>query len=86
MREAGFGDPGLGKQVRMMVGSLASRVERWQMVVDGDGDWDAAVASSLYRDEPPGDEAVAAGSALVRGWWERLGATDDADIAEGRIG
>ena len=24
MREAGFGDPGLGKQVRMMVGSLAS--------------------------------------------------------------
>jgi len=25
MREAGFGDPGLGKQVRTMVGALASR-------------------------------------------------------------
>src|SRR4029453_14195326 len=28
MREAGFGDPSLGKQVRMMVGSLAGKVDR----------------------------------------------------------
>ena len=33
MREAGFGDPGLGKQVRTMVGSLASRVDRWRLAV-----------------------------------------------------
>ena len=86
MREAGFGDPGLGKQVRMMVGSLASQVERWQNVIDGGGAWDEAVVPSLYRDEPPGDAATAAGSARLRDWWQRLGDTDDADIAEGNIG
>ncbi len=85
MREAGFGDPALGKQVRMMVGSLASRVERWQNAVDG-GDWDAAVTASLYRDEPPGAEAVAAGSARLRDWWHRVEAAADDELAEGRIG
>ena len=83
MREAGFGDPGLGKQVRMMVGSLASRVERWQNVIDRGAAWDEAVMPSLYRDEPPGDDNVAAGSALLRDWWRRLGDSDDAGLAEG---
>ena len=95
MREAGFGDPGLGKQVRMMVGSLASKVERFQQALDqeasdGAGEtgakWDAAVTTSLYRDEPPGDDAVAAGSARLRSWWQRLGERDDAALAEGNIG
>jgi cytochrome b pre-mRNA-processing protein 3 len=91
MREAGFSDPGLGKQVRMMVGSLASRVERFQQAmgqtaIDSGGSWDEAVTASLYRDEPPGDEAVAAGSARLRSWWQRLGDSDDAALAEGNIG
>jgi cytochrome b pre-mRNA-processing protein 3 len=86
MREAGFGDPGLGKQVRMMVGSLASRVERWQNVIDGGGAWDEAVMPSLYRDEPPGADAVAAGSARLREWWQRLGDAGDSELADGRIG
>jgi cytochrome b pre-mRNA-processing protein 3 len=29
MREVGFGDPSIGKQVRGMVGALASRVDWW---------------------------------------------------------
>ncbi|MES2904663.1 MAG: ubiquinol-cytochrome C chaperone family protein [Pseudomonadota bacterium] len=85
MREAGFGDPGLGKQVRMMVGSLASKVERWQYAISGDGPWDAAVTASLYRDEPPAAEAIAAGDAMLRDWWERLRSADDAALAEGTI-
>ena len=86
MREAGFGDPGLGKQVRMMVGSLASRVERWQRAIEGGGAWNEAVVPSLYRDDPPDDAAIEAGSDLLRNWWQQLGDTDDADIAEGKIG
>lgn len=85
MREAGFGDPGLGKQVRMMVGSLASRVERWQLAIDGGGAWNEAVVPSLYRDSPPGEEAIEVGSALVRDWWQRLGDASDAELAQGRI-
>lgn len=86
MREAGFGDPGLGKQVRMMVGSLASRVERWQLAIDGGGAWNEAVVPSLYRDSPPDDAAITAGSDLLRGWWQRLSDTSDAAMAEGKIG
>ncbi len=90
MREAGFGDPGLGKQVRMMVGSLASRVERWQEAIGapkdaGDARWDEAVMPSLYRDDPPSPEAVAAGSARLRSWWDRLGTASDAELEEGTV-
>ena len=86
MREAGFGDPGLGKQVRMMVGSLASRVERWQLVVDHGGAWEEAVVPSLYRDDPPDADAILAGSALLRDWWQRLGEASDAKLVEGSLG
>ena len=85
MREAGFGDPSLGKQVRMMVGSLASRVERWQQVIDHGAAWDEAVVPSLYRDAPPDEAAIAAGSALLREWWQRLGDASDAELVEGNI-
>ena len=85
MREAGFGDPSLGKQVRMMVGSLASRVERWQQVIDHGAAWDEAVVPSLYRDAPPDAAAIAAGSALLREWWQRLGDASDAELVEGSI-
>ena len=86
MREEGFGDPSLGKQVRMMVGSLASRVERWQQVVEQDGGWREAIVTSLYRDEPPGEAEVATGEAMVRGFWARLEAAADEALVEGRIG
>ena len=90
MREAGFGDPGLGKQVRMMVGSLASRVERFQVAieqgpVEQGKPWNAAVVPSLYRDNPPDDAAIAAGSDLLRDWWQRLGRASDTDLVEGQI-
>ena len=60
MREAGFGDPSLGKQVRMMVGSLASRVDRWKGAIERDGDWHDATVASLYRDSPPDEAAITA--------------------------
>ena len=90
MREAGFGDPGLGKQVRMMVGSLASRVERFQQAlgqgaIEQGGAWNEAVVPSLYRDSPPDEAGIAAGSALARDYWERLGQAEDAELVQGHI-
>jgi len=85
MREAGFSDAGLGKQVRMMVGSLASRVERWQAAVDQGGSWDEAAVPSLYRDSPPGEAAIETGSGMLQDWWQRLGLAEDADLIDGRI-
>ncbi len=86
MREEGFGDPSLGKQVRIMVGSLASRVDRWSGAIQRDGDWCAALLASLYRDEPPGETQLAAGDALVREYWARLEASADDRLVEGVVG
>jgi cytochrome b pre-mRNA-processing protein 3 len=86
MREAGFGDPGLGKQVRMMVGSLASRVERWRGAIRDEASWRDALLASLYRDEPAESRAVESGEAMVRDWWAKLLASSDEALAEGKIG
>ena len=86
MREEGFGDPSLGKQVRMMVGSLASRVDRWRGAIELDGDWREAVVASLYRDEPPGETEVKAGEAMIREYWARLERSADEALVDGKIG
>lgn len=86
MREAGFGDPGLGKQVRMMVGALASRVETWRGAVEKAAEWEDAVVPSLYRDNPPDEKAVSAAARLTRDWWRRLEEAGDDALVEGRIG
>ena len=86
MREEGFGDPSLGKQVRMMVGSLASRVDRWKGAIERNGDWHDATVASLYRDEPPSDAEVATGEAMLREYWTRLEGSADEALVEGKIG
>ena len=86
MREEGFGDPSIGKQVRSMVGALASRVDRWRDTRAGEGDWNDAVRFSVYRDAPPAEESALtySGEALRR-FDEGLGCAADRDIIEGRI-
>lgn len=86
MREQGFGDPSLGKQVRMMVGALASRVDRWQRALEQGSEWRSALVASLYRDHPPSEAELAAGEALVRDFWARLAASEDQELVEGAIG
>ena len=80
MREEGFGDPSIGKQVRSMVGALASRVDRWRRALGGEGDWGDAVRFSVYRDAPPANESAAifSGEALRRFNEGMTGAADEA--------
>jgi cytochrome b pre-mRNA-processing protein 3 len=85
MRQAGFGDPSLGKQVRMMVGALASKVDRWRLAVASVEPWADVARASLYRDSPPADAAAEAGIAATKAWWERLQRADDAAIIAGQI-
>jgi len=83
MREAGFGDPSLGKQVRMMVGALASKVDKWRLAVEAIQPWDEVAGTSLYGDSPP--DAADKGVEATRDWWRRLQQASDSEIAEGRI-
>ncbi len=80
MREEGFGDPSIGKQVRSMVGALAARVDRWRHAQGGEVEWDDAVRFSIYRDSlPPQESALTfAGEALRRVDEGMAGASDEA--------
>ena len=85
MREVGFNDPSLGKQVRTMVGSLASRVDQWRLAVEAIEPWDEVARGSLYSDSPPAQELSASGIEATRDWWRRLQEAEDSALAAGRI-
>ena len=85
IREMGVGDPALGRQVRALVGALATRIERWRAALETDSDWTATVVRSVYRDKPPRPEALAHSEAELRDLWLRLEQCGGQDLAEGRI-
>ena len=86
MREEGFGDPSIGKQVRTMVGALASRVDWWRRARAGEMDWSDAVRFSIHRDDPPESEAaVTFSSEALRRFGEGLGGVADRELIEGHI-
>jgi cytochrome b pre-mRNA-processing protein 3 len=74
-RELGLNDPGLGRRVRKLVGALERRVDQWRDTVHEESGWDEAVIASLYRGEPPRDEALRHSSKALSELWERLGRT-----------
>jgi cytochrome b pre-mRNA-processing protein 3 len=87
MREEGFGDPSIGKQVRLLVGALATRVDWWRRARSGDMDWADAVRFSIYRDDPPlAEAAVTFSSEALRRFNEGLSGFDDREVIEGRVG
>ncbi len=84
MREQGFGDPSIGKQVRLMVGALASRVDRWRHARGGEVDWADAVRFSIYRDVLPPDETAATFAAeTLRRFDEGMAGTSDEALLKG---
>jgi cytochrome b pre-mRNA-processing protein 3 len=84
-REMGIGDPTLGKHVRKLVTALARRVELWRSVAEGGRGWTDAVASSVYRGEVA-TVAVEHSEAALRSLWQKLEATSDEALAQGRLG
>lgn len=87
MRQEGFGDPSIGKQVRMMVGALATRVDKWRQAREGLSDWNETVRFSIYRDAPPEAEtALTYSSEALRRFNEGLSGFSDRELLEGRIG
>jgi len=85
MREQGFGDPSLGKQVRMMVGALASRIDRWRRAVEAIEPWDEAARTSLYGESAPGADAASKAVSATQDWWRRLQETADSALVMGQV-
>ena len=84
-RELGLNDPGLGRRVRKLVGSLARRVELWRRVTGGDGSWRDAANDSLYRGEQPSEVALSHSEQALHDLWRRLSDAADAQLIEGRF-
>jgi len=86
MREQGFGDPSIGKQVRSMVGALASRVDRWRHARGGEIDWSDAVRFSVYRDSlPPGETAATYSGEALRRFDEGMSGASDEALLKGAL-
>lgn len=88
MREEGFGDPSIGKQVRSLVGALASRVDRWRAValegpIPAGSAFDQALLFSLYRDKDPGEAALTLAADEVRDFHDRLDGLSDRTLVTG---
>ncbi len=84
-RELGLNDPGLGRRVRKLVGSLERRVDDWRDAANGERGWTEVVISSLYRGEEPTDSALAHSSAALKALWERLCDAAEDRLAEGHL-
>lgn len=86
MRQEGFGDPSIGKQVRSMVGALATRVDRWRRARAGEIEWADAVGFSIYRDDlPAAESALTYSGEALRRFSEGLDGVADRDLIEGHI-
>ena len=82
-RELGLNDPGLGRRVRKLVGALERRVDEWRDATHGETGWDETTISSLYRDQPPKDEALRHSADALRGLWNALGSAAEERLLEG---
>lgn len=85
IREMGLGDPTLGKQVRKLIGAVASRVERWRPVVVSDQPWTEEVQRSVYGDDPAPVAALAHTESELRALWTRLETSSIDELNAGRI-
>jgi len=82
-RELGLNDPGLGRRVRKLVGSLERRVDEWRTAISGDEDWEETVVSSVYRSDAPRDPALQHSASALRDLWKRLERVGKADLVNG---
>lgn len=82
-RELGLNDPGLGRRVRKLVGSLERRVDEWRDSTNGETEWSETTVSSLYRGEIPKDGALRHSADSLRSLWQSLGAAPEQRLIEG---
>jgi len=59
-------------------------VDEWRDATHGERDWDETVISTLYRDEPPKDEALRDASKALADLWTQLSEAAEPELVEGR--
>lgn len=79
MRQIGFGDMVVGKQIGRMVGALGGRLGAYK-AADGSDELRAALVRNLWRGEAPGEERLAYVAAQVATQRAALAATPVAEL------
>ncbi len=85
LRQAGLGDPTLGKEVRRLVGALANRTDKFRAALAGEADWNAASTEAVLLGDEASEAARTYAAERLKSFAEHLGGLDDASIAGGRI-
>ena len=85
VREMGVGDPGLGKQVRRLVGALAHRVGLWRAALGAPADWSKAAGRSLYGAPPASAESLDHSGAAGRSLSSPLARASIEELCEGAV-
>ncbi len=79
MRQIGFGDMVVGKQIGRMVGALGGRLGVYR-AADGSEELSAALVRNLWRGQPPSDAGLAHVMAAVAALRTALTATPVSDL------
>lgn len=85
LRQAGLGDPTLGREVRRLVGALANRTDRFRAALAGDADWSGTAVDAVLLGEDASEAARTYASERLKSFAEHLGGLDDRSIAQGRL-
>jgi cytochrome b pre-mRNA-processing protein 3 len=83
-RELGLGDPGLGRKVQKLVGSLAGRVELWRSAAAEANQWREAANRSLYQGSG-GEAAMDHSADALETFWGALNRADVSALSAGRL-
>jgi len=86
IRQIGFGDIVVGKQVGKMMGALGGRLTAYRAALAGDAPLADALVRNLYRGQAPADDELAYVEAQIRGLAEQLAGKDLPALLAGAIG
>lgn len=85
IRQIGFGDLVVGKQVGKMVGALGGRLSAYRAGLDGETSLPEALVRNLYRGEAPAADALAHAEAQLRALANGLAQQDLPALMAGRL-
>ncbi|MBO9671241.1 MAG: ubiquinol-cytochrome C chaperone family protein [Sphingobium sp.] len=83
VRQIGFGDLVVGKQIGKMMSALGGRLAAYRAALAGDASLDEAVVRNIFRGEAPGPAALAHVSAALRAFAATLDGMDAEAVLAG---
>ena len=85
VRQIGFGDLVVGKQIGRMMGALGGRIAAYRAALAGEAPLDEAVTRNIFRGEAPEPAALAHVSAGLRAFAATLDKLDAASLLAGTL-